>query len=204
MKQIITTQRVKLTWDRVTTARRYRIKIIHNGVRMARKLVRKPKAKFRETKFIDNESYTVYVRARGNKNYTKTDWTTFTFVFFDIDHDNDLISDADDPDDDNDGIPDTEDSDPYGVSGTVYPVTIKQNSFVNGTITLAQNDSVTWINQDEGGHAVSATNGQWYSPPLEANESYTHIFSAAGVFPYYDPTHPLLTSLTGTITVTSQ
>ncbi len=201
MEQVIEHQRVKFTWNSVTTAKRYRIKIMHGADRIAKKTVKDTKAKFKETKFDDNETYTVYVRAKGNANYVINDWTTYSFVYFDEDHDNDLIADSEDYDDDNDGIPDSIDDDPYGVSGTVYSIVIENNSLQDGTITIMQNDTVTWVNRDEGGHAVSATNKSWYSPPLQRNESYTHVFDTAGVYTYFDPAYSGVTSMTGTITV---
>lgn len=204
MIQLIDKQKVKFSWDEVSTAKKYRIKILQGSTRIARKFVENPKAKFKETKFKDNLTYTVYVRAKGNARYARNNWTTYSFVYFDEDHDNDLIPDSEDYDDDNDGIPDTIDSDPYGVSGTVYSVVIENNSLQNGTITILQNDTVTWVNKDEGGHSVSASNKSWYSPPLQRNESYSHIFDAVGVYTYSDPTYPGVTTMTGTITVNSQ
>ncbi len=204
MTQVISTQRIKFTWDKIATAKKYRIRIMHGSDKIAKKNVDKPHAKFKESKFSDYETYTVYIRAKGNANYTVNAWTEYTFIYFDADHDNDLISDEDDYDDDNDGIPDTIDDDPYSVSGTVYPIIIENNALQSGTISILQNDSVTWINKDEGGHAVAASNGSWYSPPLQRNESYTHVFGSTGIFTYYDPTYPGVANMMGTITVSTE
>lgn len=204
VKQLVNKQRLKFTWDKVSTARRYRIKIFHGSTRIARKLVERRRAKFPETKFTDGETYTVYVRAKPNAKYAAAPWGTYTFTWSDEDHDNDFIPDTTDTDDDNDGIPDVSDPDPIGMSGTVYTVTIENNALVNGTVSITQDDSITWVNRDENGHAVAAEDGSWESPPLQHNESYTHAFTTAGVFPYYDPTYPNLAAMKATITVNSE
>lgn len=204
LKQLVKKQRLKFSWNKVATARRYRIKIFHGSTRIARKLVRRRHAKFSETKFSDGETYTVYVRAKPNAIYAAADWATYTFTWSDEDHDNDLIPDVTDTDDDNDGILDEDDSNPIDVSGTVYTVKIDGNEFVDGTISIVQNDSVTWVNRDENGHSVAAEDGSWSSPPLQWNESYTHIFTDTGVFPYYDPSYPNLEAMQATITVNTE
>ena len=153
---------------------------------------------------MDGETYTVYVRAKPNAKYAAAPWGTYTFTWSDEDHDNDFIPDEIDTDDDNDGIPDTEDSDPIGMSGTVYTVKIENNAFVDGSLSIIEDDSVTWVNRDENGHSVAADDGSWESPPLQTNESYTHAFTTAGVFPYYDPTYPNLSAMTATITVNTE
>lgn len=204
LKQLVQKQRLKFTWDKVITARRYRVKIMHGSTRIARKLVIRRRVRFKDSKFQDGESYILYVRARPNAKYAAAGWATYAFTFDDLDHDNDLLPDETDPDDDNDGIPDAQDDQPTDVSGTVYTVRIENNTLIDGTITINQADSVTWVNKDEGGHSVEATNGSWASPPLESNESYTHAFDSSGVWSYYDPTYPGIDVMTGTITVRAE
>ncbi|MBI4407353.1 MAG: hypothetical protein HY565_02520 [Candidatus Kerfeldbacteria bacterium] len=204
MKQLIQKQRLKFTWNKVSTARRYRVKIMHGSTRIARKLVIHRSARFKESKFVDGESYILYVRAKPTAKYAAAGWATYAFTFNDLDHDNDLIPDETDGDDDNDGIPDAQDDQPTDVSGTVYTVRIENNTLIDGTITVQPADSVTWVNKDEGGHSIEATNGSWASPPLQSNESYTHAFDSTGVWSYYDPTYPGIDAMTGTITVQAE
>lgn len=140
---------------------------------------------------------------------------------FPLDHDNDGDPDETDPDDDNDGILDGDevpgqqfDEDNDGVADyldedyiaehqvvEVFTIRIKNNDFVEGDITIAVGDTVQWVNKDEGGHAVAATDGSFESPPLQSGESYSYTFETAGTYDYYDPTAPDLQALTGTITV---
>lgn len=138
-----------------------------------------------------------------------------------LDHDNDGDPDVTDPDDDNDGILDVDeapgqqfDEDNDGIEDYLdedyiaehaptetFTIRIKNNSLVDGDITISVGDTVQWTNKDEGGHAIAAADGSWESPPLESNESYSHIFTEAGSVDYYDPTYPDTAALTGTITI---
>lgn len=138
-----------------------------------------------------------------------------------LDHDNDGDPDITDPDDDNDGILDVDeaagqqfDEDNDGIPDYLdedyiaehqpmetFTIQIKNNRFVDGDITITVGDIVKWINKDEGGHAVAASDGSFESPPLEMGESYSYTFDTAGTYEYYDPTAPDIVGLSGTITV---
>jgi plastocyanin len=77
-------------------------------------------------------------------------------------------------------------------------VQIKRTGFVPATVTINQNDSVTWKNVDTINHQVVANGGQFASPILGAGKSYTFTFRNSGTFRYHDGLHP---SLRGTVTV---
>jgi plastocyanin len=77
-------------------------------------------------------------------------------------------------------------------------VQIKRTGFVPATVTINQNDSVTWKNVDTINHQVVANGGQFASPILGAGKSYTFTFRNSGTFRYHDGLHP---SLKGTVTV---
>jgi plastocyanin len=77
-------------------------------------------------------------------------------------------------------------------------VQIKRTAFVPATLTINQNDSVTWKNVDTINHQVVANGGQFASPILGAGKSYTFTFRNSGTFRYHDGLHP---SLKGTVTV---
>jgi plastocyanin len=77
-------------------------------------------------------------------------------------------------------------------------VEIKRTGFVRATVTINQNDSVTWKNVDTINHQVVANGGQFASPILGAGKSYTFTFRNSGTFRYHDGLHP---SLRGTVTV---
>jgi plastocyanin len=77
-------------------------------------------------------------------------------------------------------------------------VQIKRTGFVPATVTINLNDSVTWKNVDTINHQVVANGGQFASPILGADKSYTFTFRNSGTFRYHDGLHP---SLKGTVTV---
>ena len=77
-------------------------------------------------------------------------------------------------------------------------VQIKSTGFVPATVTINQNDSVTWTNTDTKDHQVVANGGSFASAILTPGKTYTHAFRAGGTFRYHDGLHP---TLRGTITV---
>jgi plastocyanin len=83
-------------------------------------------------------------------------------------------------------------------SSATTTVQIKSTGFVPATVTINQDDSVTWTNVDTKDHQVVANGGSFASPILAKGKSYTHTFRSGGTFRYHDGLHP---TLKGTITV---
>src|SRR5437867_9256214 len=77
-------------------------------------------------------------------------------------------------------------------------VQIKSTGFVPATVTINQNDSVTWTNTDTKDHQVVANGGSFASGILKPGKSYTHTFRSGGTFRYHDGLRP---TLKGTVTV---
>jgi plastocyanin len=77
-------------------------------------------------------------------------------------------------------------------------VQIKRTGFVPATVTINQDDSVTWRNTDTINHQVVADGGQFASPTLKPNQTYTRAFRGGGTFHYHDSLHP---TLKGTVVV---
>jgi plastocyanin len=77
-------------------------------------------------------------------------------------------------------------------------VKIKRTGFVPATVTINQNDSVTWTNTDTINHQVVANGGSFASPILAPGKAYTRTFRNGGRFGYHDSLHP---SLKGTVVV---
>jgi len=77
-------------------------------------------------------------------------------------------------------------------------VQIKRSGFAPASVTINQNDSVTWTNSDTIDHQVVANGGSFASPILKAGKSWTHTFAHGGTFHYHDSLHP---SLRGTVVV---
>jgi plastocyanin len=77
-------------------------------------------------------------------------------------------------------------------------VQIKRTGFVPATVTINQDDAVTWTNADTIDHQVVANGGSFASPILQPGKTYSHTFRAGGTFNYHDGLH---SGLRGTITV---
>ena len=59
-------------------------------------------------------------------------------------------------------------------------VEIKQFRFMPSTITVPVGATVTWTNDDDETHTVTATDRAYTSTGLEHAERYTHRFTAPG------------------------
>jgi plastocyanin len=77
-------------------------------------------------------------------------------------------------------------------------VFIQGMAFGPATITVSAGTTITWTNKDAVGHTVTSTSGLFDSGLINANATYSHMFSAAGTYPYTCTIHPLMT---GTVVV---
>jgi plastocyanin len=83
-------------------------------------------------------------------------------------------------------------------SAATATVSIKRTGFVPKSVTINQDDSVTWTNNDTINHQIVANGGSFASPILDPGKSWTHSFAHGGTFRYHDSLHP---ALTGTVVV---
>lgn len=83
-------------------------------------------------------------------------------------------------------------------SSATTTVQIKRTGFVPASVTINQDDSVTWTNRDTIDHQVVANGGSFASPILKPGKSWTRTFRSGGTFHYHDALHP---GLKGTVTV---
>jgi plastocyanin len=77
-------------------------------------------------------------------------------------------------------------------------VEITQFKFVPAQLTVPVGTTVTWTNDDEEAHTVTATDRAYTSAGLDHAETYTHRFTKAGTYTYLCALHP---HMTATITV---
>ena len=88
------------------------------------------------------------------------------------------------------------------VAGPAGAATRGVNIFASGfspkSITITEGDTVTWTNKDTASHQILASRGEFVSPILRRNQSFSFTFKAAGSFSYKDELQP---KLTGSITV---
>jgi plastocyanin len=78
------------------------------------------------------------------------------------------------------------------VSGTTR-VAIQNFAFVPAALSVAVGATVTWTNEDDIPHTVTAQDKQYTSPALDTNDTFSHTFSAPGVYAYYCEIHPVMT-----------
>jgi plastocyanin len=77
-------------------------------------------------------------------------------------------------------------------------VAIKNFTFAPGTITVSPGTKVTWTQDDNTVHTVTAVDSSFDSGNLSQNQSFSHTFSTAGTFAYRCNIHQYMT---GTIVV---
>lgn len=85
------------------------------------------------------------------------------------------------------------------VSGQDAPVAINTVAIQNFTfspaaVTVKVGTTVTWTNQDQDPHTVSAMSGPFHSPALNTGQSYRYTFTTPGTFQYLCTIHPFMTA----------
>ncbi|HKT21484.1 MAG TPA: cupredoxin domain-containing protein [Nitrososphaerales archaeon] len=68
----------------------------------------------------------------------------------------------------------------------------------NITVVIGVNNTVTWANNDDVPHTITATDGTFNSGNLNAGQSWTHTFTTPGTYTYFCSYHSWMK---GTITV---
>jgi plastocyanin len=79
-------------------------------------------------------------------------------------------------------------------------VHIRNDAFAPATLTVHAGDTVTFINDDDDAHTVTADDGSWDSDGLNQTERWKHTFAKAGTIAYHCTVHPFMH---GTIIVKS-
>jgi amicyanin len=78
------------------------------------------------------------------------------------------------------------------VTGPVFSTVIKGMSFVQPQIEIAVGTTVTWKNEDQLAHTVTATDQRIFSGMIESGSSWSHTFNQAGTFTYACTPHPFM------------
>lgn len=73
-------------------------------------------------------------------------------------------------------------------------VWIQGMAFNPATITVTAGTTITWTNKDGIAHTVTSNTGAFNSGTLNADGTYSHLFSTAGSFPYHCTFHPNMTA----------
>jgi plastocyanin len=68
-------------------------------------------------------------------------------------------------------------------------VPIQNYSFVPGDATVKAGTLVTWINEDEAVHTITAADNSWDSGRVSLGASYSRMFEQPGVYEYFCSLH---------------
>lgn len=71
-------------------------------------------------------------------------------------------------------------------------VHIKNFKFVPATLNVAPGTVVTFVNDDQEPHTVTATDKSFDSEGLDTNQKWAHTFAKAGSFAYFCEMHPYM------------
>lgn len=74
-------------------------------------------------------------------------------------------------------------------TSTNTTISIEDDVFVDGNITVSEGTTITWTNNGDDDHTVTADDGSFDSGTLNPGESFTHTFATAGTYPYYCEFH---------------
>ncbi len=81
-----------------------------------------------------------------------------------------------------------------------YTVHIRNFAFSPATLKVHAGDSVTFVNDDDEAHTVTATNKSFDSAGLDSKQSWTVTLRKLGAYTYFCALHPYMK---GSIVVTS-
>jgi plastocyanin len=73
-------------------------------------------------------------------------------------------------------------------------VSIENFAFDPPNMTVAPGTTVTWVNNDQTAHTVTANNGAFDSGTLQPGQSYSFTFEKAGTYAYHCNIHPDMTA----------
>src|SRR6476619_930540 len=80
-------------------------------------------------------------------------------------------------------------------SAATKVISIYGSGFSPKSTTITEGDTVTWKNRDNVNHQVLADKGQFVSPIIRPNQTYSFTFRASGTYTYKDELHPKLTGI---------
>jgi plastocyanin len=75
---------------------------------------------------------------------------------------------------------------------TTTAVAIADYSFKPPTITIAAGTRIVWTQKDDDPHTVTADDGSFDSKGLGQGDTYAHVFTKPGRYPYHCSAHPFM------------
>ena len=77
-------------------------------------------------------------------------------------------------------------------------LTVENFNFTPADITVARGTTVTWTNNDDVEHTVTASDSSFGSKALETGDTFSFTFTQPGTYSYFCSIHPFMT---GRVTV---
>jgi plastocyanin len=71
-------------------------------------------------------------------------------------------------------------------------VSIDNYAFKAPSVTIAPGTAVVWKNQDDDPHTVTADDGAFDSKGLGQGDTFRHVFTKPGKYPYHCSAHPYM------------
>lgn len=71
-------------------------------------------------------------------------------------------------------------------------VHLKDDAFTPSRIVVPANTTVTFVNDDDDAHTVTATNGSFDSKGLDTHQRWSMTFKKPGTYAYFCTLHPFM------------
>lgn len=81
---------------------------------------------------------------------------------------------------------------PAASAAATATVHIKNFAFVPASLTVAPGTAVTFVNDDDEPHTVTAVDKSFDSEGLDTHQTWTHAFAKAGTYAYFCEMHPYM------------
>jgi plastocyanin len=81
-----------------------------------------------------------------------------------------------------------------GGNPTPNAVSIANFSFGPSSLSVAKGTTVTWTNNDDAPHTVTADDNSFTSGTLNKGGTYSHQFTSSGTVNYHCNIHPMMTA----------
>ena len=79
-----------------------------------------------------------------------------------------------------------------GAAPSPHVVHVKDFAFQPATLTISAGQRVTFQNDDDEAHTVTATDKSFDSAGLDSGQSWTHTFERPGTYTYFCALHPYM------------
>jgi plastocyanin len=81
---------------------------------------------------------------------------------------------------------------PAAASPQTPTISIKDDAFTPKTLTVTAGQSVTFVNDDDDAHTVTAVDGSFDSKGLDTGSVWRHAFTKPGSYQYFCELHPFM------------